>query len=414
MSETFLTWDLAQVSHFLRQHLDADLSHAFIENDIDGALLPFLTTEHLRELGIGNLGLRLRAKKAINELLLSSLSSGTFDDGDIRLSSININSNYVTVEALTLCQRLLKDLNVQTTPRESPEVLKLSELLSKLKADLNPVIRLAKEAKPLPVPTLDPGVLSSLPTQSIGSTVSWAESVNPAPSASGTLTAPPTTTASTSTTTPSSLSSMGPASAVNLPLSGSAATLTFPKLASNSTLQRNRSNSSPRESHRFSSGSVLSMGVGKVADVKNLARSRFPSQPRLVDASRLPSDDYLDKPKLRNGAPSSAWASALTAASTQPLKQLKASSDDTCLKVLQLAMKSHHIPRENWSKYVLVVCYGDRERILKLTERPVVVFKELQEHGRNPTIMLRELAQTASLLEYEDARLGDDIPGGTL
>lgn len=410
MSETFLTWDLAQVSHFLGQHLDADLSHAFIENDIDGALLPFLTTEHLRELGIGNLGLRLRAKKAINELLLSSFSSGTMDDGDIRLSSININSNYVTIEALTLCQRLLKDLNVQTTPRESPEVLKLSELLSKLKADLNPVIRLAKEAKPLPVPTLDPGVLSSLPTQSIGSTVSWAETVNPAPSdtAQTTLTTPAVSTASSS-------SSTAAGNRVNLPLSGSSATLTFPKLASNSALQRNRSNSSPRESHRFSSGSVLSMGVGKVADVKNLARTRFPSQPRLVDATRLPSDDHLEKSKLRNGAPTLTSATAAMAASTQPLKQLKASSDDTCLKVLQLAMKSHHISRENWSKYVLVVCYADRERILKLTERPVVVFKELQEHGRNPTIMLRELAQTASLQhEYEDARLGDDIPGGTL
>lgn len=77
-------------------------------------------------------------------------------------------------------------------------------------------------------------------------------------------------------------------------------------------------------------------------------------------------------------------------------------------------MRRHHIPREKWSKYVLVICYGDKERILKLTEKPVLVFKELQGHEKNPTIMLRELAVTNTKEQYEDSRIGDEIPGGTL
>lgn len=79
-------------------------------------------------------------------------------------------------------------------------------------------------------------------------------------------------------------------------------------------------------------------------------------------------------------------------------------------------MKRHHIPRDDWLKYVLVICYGDKERILKLQEKPVVVFKELQELGKHPAIMLRQLATSEDDDDqlYEDSRIGDDIPGGTL
>ena len=79
-------------------------------------------------------------------------------------------------------------------------------------------------------------------------------------------------------------------------------------------------------------------------------------------------------------------------------------------------MKRHHIPREDWSKYVLVICYGDKERILKLAEKPVVVYKELQELGKHPAIMLRQLADVSSSgpEDYEDSRISSDIPGGVL
>ena len=81
-------------------------------------------------------------------------------------------------------------------------------------------------------------------------------------------------------------------------------------------------------------------------------------------------------------------------------------------------MKRHHIPRDDWLKYVLVICYGDKERILKLAEKPVIIFKELQELGKHPAIMLRQLAATVTDDNdselYEDSRIGDDVPGGTL
>lgn len=426
MPDSFLLWDPAQVSSYLVSEAGADISSAFIENNIDGSLLPFLTTEHLRELGISCLGTRLRVKRLINDLISSQFARTvptTMNDAEYKLTAVNINSNFVSMEALTLCLVLLHDLHNATAPLpdDSLDIKRLNENFKKLKTDLNPVIRLMKETKPLPTPTLDPGIPAALPTYSLNSiysTNSWLTSENNDPL---------NLASTTATLAPQPVSTPGAAP--------SAAAQQIPKSQSNSSLQR-QSVSSPTHSHRYSSGSVLSMGVGKVADVKNTALSRFLNKPRLVDSRPSPTPTENEgheypglKPPLHSGStvptlkskPSSnlvqtSAGSVFQQQGTQPLKQLKASSDDTCLKVLQQAMKRHHIPREKWSKYVLVICYGDKERILKLTERPVVVFKELQEHGKNPAIMLRELALSPAESEdkYEDSRIGDDIPGGTL
>ncbi|KAM9894713.1 hypothetical protein OXX69_011279, partial [Metschnikowia pulcherrima] len=69
MSESFFKWDPAQVAQHFSTQLGEDVRESFIGHNIDGSLLPFLTTEHLRELGIESLASRLRLKKKINELL---------------------------------------------------------------------------------------------------------------------------------------------------------------------------------------------------------------------------------------------------------------------------------------------------------------------------------------------------------
>lgn len=347
MTDSFLSWDSAQVSAFIGAHAGADVSVSFIENRIDGSLLPFLTSAHLSELGVARLATRLRVKRAINDLIAAHLA--TLDE--TRLAAINIDSAYVSMEALALSRTLLRDM----AAARDPEVARLAESLSRLKADLRPLVRLAKDAKPLPTPTLDPGVPS--PTASV------------------------------------MLSGLG-----------------------DDTLGPRAPQPQLSPTNRFLTALVLLMGVGKVADMR-AGGARFGSRPRLLEADDAAVPQVLPSvqapapvPQLQ---PVPAQAVVAPGAPLQPLKQLKALSDDTCLKVLQHAMRRHHIPREKWSKYVLVICYGDKERILKLTERPVVVFKELTEHGKNPAIMLRELA-LAPTQEYEDSRIGDEIPGGTL
>lgn len=430
MQESFLQWDPAQVSSYLRSAVEEDVSSEFIENNIDGSLLPFVTTEHLRELGIRHLGTRLRVKRAINELIAAHYSKNlpnSANDADFRLNTVNINSNYVSMEALTLSLLLLRDFarKSKMSAQNDNTLKKLNDNFNKLKTDLNPVIRLVKENKPLPTPTLDPGLPVSLPTFSlnlINSTNSWSTDDNVA-----TL---PTSTSSNTLAASSSGGPSAPNSAGSIGTAPTFAPANLPHLNSGSSLLRHPP--SPTQSKRFSSGSILSMGVGKMADVKQTQPgSRFLSKPRLVESKPTPSEivdrdstpdpvkQQLVPPSLKN-RPSSSSLASVQPIPGQPLKQLKASLDDTCLKILQQAMKRHHIPRDMWSKYVLVVCYGDKERILKLTEKPVIVFKELQELGKNPAIMLRELATSTESekyeepAKYEDARIGDDIPGGTL
>ncbi|KAI5952639.1 STE50 [Candida jiufengensis] len=409
-NDSFLKWDPAQVSTYITSLIkDRSVGSTFLDNNIDGSLLPFITTEHLKEIGIQPLRIRLQIKKGINELIASHYKKyqpHEFNDQEYTLSQININNNHISLESLNLSTVLIqdsikkfsKDLKNQTYGIDSPlspnqsEMKKLNDNFVKLKTDLIPLIRLMKDTKPLPTPTLDPG----------------------------------------------------PASSIDSPLNNSPLYEEEPAISRSGSLQRNNSNnristnvSSP-SSNRFSSGSLLSMGTGKIISqsVSKYSDGKNSSDFKLqkVDLSKNANSEPV-RPKL-NEYPSSGttttrsnhspYGQALQQpapiaanSSNEPLKQLRASTDDSCLKILQQAMKRHHIPRDDWSKYVLVICYGDKERILKLAEKPVVVFKELQELGKHPAIMLRQLADTSAAIEnsdglFEDSRIGSDIPGGML
>ncbi|EGV64336.1 hypothetical protein CANTEDRAFT_114066 [Yamadazyma tenuis ATCC 10573] len=414
-NDSFLQWDPAQVSIYINS-VSADDSNTigeyFLENNIEGSLLPFITTEHLKELGIEKLSTRLLIKNKITELTNAHYEKNppkSYNDPDYRLSNININNNYVNFECLTLSSILMKDMikklavtvqqhrSATSSPTTEQDIKKLNENFTRLKSDLIPVIRLLKDSKPLPTPTLDPGPVGQnldSPTYSISSN----HSTN-----SNTL-----------------IETFQDAGFLN-----------------NSQSNSNRNSNpipSPTQSNRFSSGSLLSLGTGKIASSGGAvghpveqAKSSTP-RPRLVESksTNAASTSILNIPKtLRKHSASTSSASTPSlqqqppVANNEPLKQLRASSEDSCLKILQQAMKRHHIPRGDWSKYVLVICYGDKERILKLAEKPVPIFKELQELGKHPAIMLRQLADTKtadtnSNEMYEDSRIGDDIPGGTL
>lgn len=367
-----LQWDLAQLALYLGQHLDPRIAAKFAEHNIDGPLLPYITTGHLQEMGIEPLVQRLKTKRVISALVAGAAEQKP----EWTLGTANVDSNYISVEALALCQILLQSGRL----RKGDDVKRLQDQFSKLRVDLMPLLRQAKESKPLPTPTMESAPRLALPRPH-----------NPASQLQSHL--------------------QPPAGAPHAPLPASVllpspddlpASLYFnvaPQLAPNPAANSTSRTPLSPSSRRFSSGSLLSMGVGKVADISGKALARFLPKPRLVEL-KTPPDEMRRTDELEGKG-------------TKPLKQLKALSDDTCLKVLQQAMKRHHIPRDHWSKYVLVVCYGDKERILKLTEKPVLVFRELQEHGKNPAVMLRELAPDADS-EYSDARLNDDIPGGSL
>ncbi|RLV90223.1 Protein STE50 [Spathaspora sp. JA1] len=458
-NESFLQWDPAQVSMYMKSipQLDkSEIGDAFLDNNIDGSLLVFITTDHLKEIGITSLHTRLVIKKAINELVLSNHEKhppNTMHDLDHKLHNININSNYTTTESLKLSMVLVKEImkrisvemhtnsngssvaNLQT----QEEVKRLNDNYIKLKYDLNQVIKVVKDAKPLPTPTLDPN--ANL----------FAES-------------------------PGYLSYLGEMEQERsgLSRSNSSGTSHASPLASTAGQRDSTNLASPTFSKRFSHGSLLSMGTGKIISQTvpkynepklstdfALQNPSISSSTNRMETSKSENSAGFNRPRLGNTGSSSGGTPTLvntglgnnqtapsllkqstqpsgsisgnaimhsqgtlrqqssgsSSSGSEPLKQLRASTDDSCLKILQQAMRRHHIPQEDWSKYVLVICYGDKERILKLAEKPVVVFKGLQELGKHPAIMLRQLADTKAEQEsglYEDSRIGSDIPGGML
>lgn len=406
--QLFLQWDAAQVSRYIAASTDETIAPAFLNHKLDGQLLPYLTTEHLREMGIEDLGMRLRVKRAILDLIAEHARDPAWAD-QVCHAAASANNNYIQIEALPLALRLLRESFGQLTP-SSPgiDLKRLNESFLKLKLDLTPAIRLIKESKPLPTPTLDPNVQAGSPTS-----VSSVDADTTSKRDSVASSVAPSETAPRHSATPASRVAAYPPSSPTLAL------------------------------NRFSLGSVLSMGTGKVVQQSVMAdapprgaKSRGAPRPRLVE-TRLagntvttalapgvrPHPQLVSTNAIPGGnagpydQPSPTRVAHTAVASTEPLKQLRASSDDSCLKILQQAMKRHHIPRDDWLKYVLVICYGDKERILKLAEKPVIIFKELQELGKHPAIMLRQLATSKEEEEdvlYEDLRIGDDIPGGTL
>ena len=555
MTESFLKWDPAQVATYINSLVekDDDKRHgaAFLDNNIDGSLLPFITTEHLKEIGIDSLMLRLSIKKGISLLIADHYKKyppkSLTDMEKYSLNNVDINNNHITLESLALTTNLIQDsvqkFNtdlLQGVLTESPisptndEIKKLSESFTKLKTDLIPITKLLKESKPLPTPTLDPGSATVESPSYLSYLHEHDANSEKRLSKEDSTPDTPTTTSTTASAGAGTGAGVGAGVGTGAGTGATAGLTTTP-------LSRDPSFTLSPASNRFSSGTLLSMGTGKIisqsvsrfADLKNAAdfklqkvgiqksNSSKNSESQLVPVTasvpavvRAKLGDHIstsptnvgdiqmqeqqishDVGKLASAAGQTGFSTApfistypgpsttntttttsmippppphppqsttaatslgTTAVNTalnnssgstvpvhpsesrpplsssnlkssqvskhdanEPLKQLRASTDDSCLKILQQAMKRHHIPRDDWSKYVLVICYGDKERILKLAEKPVVIFKKLQESGRHPAIMLRQLADATPVVDsdgslYEDSRISSDIPGGYL
>ncbi|KAL3234261.1 Protein STE50 [Nakaseomyces bracarensis] len=102
------------------------------------------------------------------------------------------------------------------------------------------------------------------------------------------------------------------------------------------------------------------------------------------------------------------------ASPAEPFKQLKASKEDSCERILKNAMMRHNLNDQDWKQYVLVISYGDQERILDLNEKPVVIFKNLKRQGLHPSIMLRRRGDFEEVGMFNGLSAADITPGGRL
>ncbi|EJS44535.1 ste50p [Saccharomyces arboricola H-6] len=138
-------------------------------------------------------------------------------------------------------------------------------------------------------------------------------------------------------------------------------------------------------------------------------------QPSLSRSKSLLKDNKNKVPQIStNQIHSTATSTANTPGPSpnEALKQLRASKEDSCERILKNAMKRHNLADQDWRQYVLVICYGDQERLLELNEKPVIIFKNLKQQGLHPAIMLRRRG------DFEEVAMmngGDNAtPGGRL
>jgi len=76
--------------------------------------------------------------------------------------------------------------------------------------------------------------------------------------------------------------------------------------------------------------------------------------------------------------------------SVEMFKSFQVGMEDPTSKVLPAALKKYKI-NAHWSQYELYIMYGDTERCLGRSEKPLVLFKELEKEGKKPFFTLKKI-----------------------
>ncbi|PNS19768.1 Protein STE50 [Sphaceloma murrayae] len=84
-------------------------------------------------------------------------------------------------------------------------------------------------------------------------------------------------------------------------------------------------------------------------------------------------------------------------------KSVRVSLNDPCHVVLPMALKRYNI-LDDWRNYSLWIVHGNEERLLGLQDKPLVIYKQMDEEGKKPMFMLRKhvvVTETESKAESE-------------
>jgi protein STE50 len=159
----------------------------------------------------------------------------------------------------------------------------------------------------------------------------------------------------------------------------------------------------PRSSVMFNSDESTLTSNTSYQSMADRERGAIPNPPQSARRIPQPSNSLNDPP------PSAGLSSRRNRDendnTTEIFKSFRVSMDDPCHKVLPAALKKYNI-QADWKQYALYIVFGDQERCLALDERPLILFKQLDREGKKPMFMLRKHA-TPGIEAYG----GDPVPG---
>lgn len=279
------------------------------------------------------------------------------------------------------------------------ELRRITFEYERLKEDLLPVFRMAKEGKPLPHPSQNPNGFNSSNNDN-------SNTLSPPTSTSSTLSGGALSrNHSTKTFLIDQQKSLSPTyaqsgqerSLLEHTLDPSSAERT---LISSSHLPAT-SNSSGGVSGHFSPSQPSPTSP---MSISNLAfRSHRSDQPVSArnNTNQADTDQYQSSAQCHESTKSSSLRRAPTTTtdnsssggSVEIFKSFRVSMDDPCYKVLPTALKKYNI-NAPWEQYALYIVYGGNERCLEMDEKPLILFKQLDKEGKKPMFMLRKITPT--------------------
>jgi hypothetical protein len=119
-------------------------------------------------------------------------------------------------------------------------------------------------------------------------------------------------------------------------------------------------------------------------------RSSFPQNDNDQYQGSTYSRDSTKPAPSRRGAQTPALDTPSSGGSVEIFKSFRVSMEDPCYKVLPAALKKYNI-NAPWEQYALYIVYGDKERCLGMEEKPLILFKQLDKEGKKPMFMLRKI-----------------------
>lgn len=128
------------------------------------------------------------------------------------------------------------------------------------------------------------------------------------------------------------------------------------------------------------------------SDQPTPARSTFQGDNDQYQASTYSRDSQKPAPSRRAQTP--ALDTPSSNGSVEIFKSFRVSMEDPCYKVLPAALKKYNI-NAPWEQYALYIVYGDKERCLGMEEKPLILFKQLDKEGKKPMFMLRKISPNA-------------------
>jgi protein STE50 len=152
-------------------------------------------------------------------------------------------------------------------------------------------------------------------------------------------------------------------------------------------------------------GSAASMS-SNVPPRGNLSNNTFQPTSAVVSSAHNSVNGSTPTTSIPTSA-SGGPASSAEAPSVEIFKSFRVGLEDPCHRVLPAALRKYNI-QADWRQYALYIVYGDQERCVGLDEKPLALFKDLDKDGKKPMFMLRKLAPPA------DTPSSASVPGGVL